>query len=252
MAKTFKFSTKNKFVSASKLNTLMMCPLKYEFKYILGMEEEKKFYLTRGAIFHEVLAEFLTDPSKSKKYFTDLVYDKFIEAKKAGKPVDDYKSPEQKVIGSVLNAFDAYYNKIISMKKFKVLKYDDGITPATPAIELEFRIPFVNIVTMEPIDIEYDLLGYIDGIMYDDENGLSVRDHKLHSKKYTDFELATDMQLGLYAYTFKYLYKMGCFPELKVEKLDKVKVGFNSSLIRTSGVEFSFVNHTLNDGHCHA
>jgi ATP-dependent helicase/DNAse subunit B len=247
MPKTFRFSTKQKFVSASKLSTVMMCPQKYEFKYILGMDEEKKFYLTRGAIFHEVLAEFLADPTKNKKYFIDLVYDKFVEAKKAGKPTEDFKSPEAKVIASVLSAVEVNYDKISTMSKFKILKYDDGITPAVPAIELEFRIPFVDIETMQPYETEYDLLGYIDEISYDDENGLSLRDHKLHSKKYTDFDMATDLQLGLYAYTFKYLYKMGCFPELKIKKLDKVKVGFNSNLIKktTNSTEFSFVNQTL-------
>ena len=236
-----------KMVSVSRLNMYLMCGRKYWFKYINNLSEEKKYYLTRGGIFHEVLAELLLDRKKSKQYYIDRVYDYVDEAKQRNEPLSDYKTSESRVIGSIINAVDNYYDRLNSLKEFKVIDYDNGIDPAKKSIELEFAIPFVDIETMEVLNKEYFLYGFIDMISHDDENGLSIRDHKLHSKKYTQFELETDIQLGMYAYAFTYMFNMGFFPDLKDTKLPKkIRVGFNSSLLKGSNSEFNFINYDLN------
>lgn len=242
------FAKHEKIWSVSRLTMLMNCPRKYWFKYIAGIPDSKKYYLTRGIVFHDVVAEFLLAQSKPLEFWQNRTVEKFTEQKAKGEPVSDERVSEDQVLSSILNAFESYYNKVKSLNEpIKVLTYHDGVNEPLPTVELPFKVPFVDIDTMEQHDVDYDLLGYIDLESYDEVNGLSIRDHKLHSKKYSQFALDTDLQLSLYAYSFVYLLKMGCYPELNIDNIIKhrvIRAGLNSNHIsRYNGkVTTEFVN----------
>lgn len=251
MTKPFiKTSTNNRpTVSVTKLSTLMMCPRKFYYKYILGMQEEKKYYLTRGAIFHEVIASYLLDREKNPKFFSDMVSAKFAEARLRGEPTSDFKTSESSVMATVEKAVTAYRAEVESLNKFYPLIMSVN-NEEKPAVEMEFRIPFVDLRTMKPIEgLDVDLYGFIDLISYDTRNSMSIRDHKLHSKEYDPFIVKTDIQLGLYAYAFMYLLKMGFFPSVKkIDEIEHINTGFNSFLIKRNkdkDIEFSYVNHKI-------
>lgn len=251
--------------SVSRLKSYMSCPRKYFFKYKLFLPEDKKFYLTRGIIFHSIIAKYLTslyENNRRAKLFTMSSskdeLDNYIEAiskefeikKNEGEPVSDAKHTEKSVLLLVQNAFDNFYSTINELSKFKVLSFKEpGTKDVKPAVELEFKIPLVDLDTMNQIqDADINLYGFIDLISYDNINNLSVRDHKLHSKRYSPFELNVDLQLIVYGYVFKFLHKMDAFPELKDSLPEELTVGLNSFLISKGiSTNLEFCNIKLNN-----
>lgn len=233
--KKFPFSQHNDILSVTRLVSHMNCSLKWWFKYVLGIKEEKRYYLTRGNVFHEVKAEMLADPSKDTSYFEKRCFEIFQEFKVRGEPVSDEKVSEQQVLSLITMAIKEAHNFVKARNRFKLLTYVDPVTEPKLCAEIAFKVPLVDLDTMEPIPgIDRDLYGFIDEISWDENHGLTLRDHKLHASRPTLFELEMDLQLNLYAYVFKFLWKMGCFPELEEINLNAFIVGLNSYFINRS------------------
>lgn len=246
----YAFAKHEKTLSATRIITYMDCNLKWWFRYVKGVKTEKKYYLTRGSIFHEVAALLLEDPEKPVEYYQDKAKEIFAEFKMRGEPVGDEKFSEERVLNLILAAINRFYAYTKARPGFRLLTYQDPLNSPRPCAEVPFKIPFVNLDTMQLIPgIDRDLFGFIDEISWDEEWQVTIRDHKLHSNRPTPFELDMDIQLHLYAYVFKFLWQMGCFPELRNANMESFTVGLNSCLVNRNknDVGMKFVTATVDN-----
>lgn len=250
--KVFPFAKNSKMISVSRAQTFSDCTLKHNFKYVDKLEDSFKYYLTRGVVFHECMSTMLLDKSLTIKAIHELAVEKWEEAKKKGMPVGDYKTPSSTVLNHILAALTQYHDRIHNMDTHRLFNYDMKNGSIVDSAEMEFRIPIVDIVTMEDLGVEWDIYGAIDEFSFSSEYAVSVIDHKLHSRAYKPFAVDTSMQLGIYAYAIKYLWKMGCFPEIKESQVKKIKAAFNS--FRTcalstnkTGIQYEYLPDSYDD-----
>lgn len=251
--KVFPFAKHTNMVSVSRLQTFSDCTLKHDFKYKHKLKDSTKYYLTRGMVFHECMNEMLLDKSITLKQILEFAVEKWIEAKKAGLPVGDYKTKESDVLKQITTSLSIYYERLhTGLDSHYLFDYDMKNGKVVKTAEMEFRIPIVDIETMEDLGYDWDIYGAIDEFSWSSEYAVAVIDHKLHSRAYKDFAVDTSLQLGIYAYAIKYLWKSGCFPEIKEKQISKIKTGFNS--FRTcslstnpKGIQFEFLKDSYDD-----
>jgi CRISPR/Cas system-associated exonuclease Cas4 (RecB family) len=235
----YAFASNKEIWSVSKINTYLLCPRQFQFKSVLKVPEVKKYYLTRGNIFHDVVAELLRNMSddilRDLHWYENLIDEMFDTKKFENEPVMDERTPECNVRHIVKLAFKAWFN-YLENKNLSIPNYSDSKITSTPAIELEFRIPLVK------DNISVDLLGFVDQIIV--ENGLVIMDHKLHSGSTKRSDLDTGIQLPVYAYAVNFLVNNGCFDPV----LNVTKVGYNSFKIKKTkvpSIEFEVWDKTI-------
>lgn len=215
------FASHKEVWSVSKLSTLMQCPRKYWYKYVLKVPDSKSIYLTRGIIFHELMSEFLNKQFSKKSEATDLVKSKIKAYKELGEPVSGNGFTEESLFNYILKAWEQNAKYIVEVPGFKLISFDDTINSGIGS-EVPFKIPIVDIDTMQPL-IKADLMGFIDLVYSDNKHPLYVKDFKLVSSKYDKFILNTDIQLALYAYAIYFLAKHNVLVDFDVKSIEKEK-----------------------------
>jgi hypothetical protein len=208
---------------------------KWYFSYVEKVLTEDKHYFSRGNILHEVIAESFLGLDKPIDFYYHRCEEVFEKYRQAGAVLAGGVTwPEAKVLDVIKQAFHESYKMNRSRKGLRPVIYNDGVKKDILAFELPFKIPFVDLKTMNPIpDMDRDLYGFIDEITIDNQFGFQVRDHKLQSERAVAYEVNMDLQLGLYAYVVMFLHRHGCFPDMIGKKLDSFTVGLNSLKIKS-------------------
>lgn len=212
--------------SVSKLNLKMRCDLKYFFKYIAKYDSDGRYWLTRGVIFHDVIASYLEDTFQTEQDLFTKVSQQWAQASADGLETHGFSwsadQVKQTILLAIRNTLNYFGNKLYSNVLYT---NKDGIL--TDTVEMPFRIPFESI-DHSKVYAPVDLIGFIDFI-YESENTIYIVDHKLHSAAYTDFKTQTDIQLPLYYYVVEYLIH---HKGIQIDPKTKIKLGFLSHHIK--------------------
>lgn len=182
------------YISVSQLKTWLMCPRKYELKYIRG--EPPAFVpvnLAFGSAIHEALAAFYSEiKSTGSPLRRELVLDAFRSAweRASDGPVplqaeEDEDGEPRDLIDkgvSMLHAFWEHADKTAG-------KVD------VQAVEQSFAILIIDVETGKVL--EEQLVGTIDLIVADAGRRIVV-EHKTAGKKYTQDQLTHDLQPTAY------------------------------------------------------
>ena len=176
------------YVSVSQLKTWLMCPRKYELRYIRGVTPEfVPVNLAFGSAFHEALAGYYNEIKVSGiPLRRDLVLDTFRAAwakaaegdiRLQGDDDDDPGVMIDKGV-SMLHAF-----------------YEQAGTPEVEAVEHGFTIAILDVDTGEPL--EEKLVGTMD-LLIREEGRVVVVEHKTSARKFTEDQLRYDFQPTAY------------------------------------------------------
>ncbi|MFH0831717.1 MAG: PD-(D/E)XK nuclease family protein [archaeon] len=179
--------------SHSRLSTYEQCPLKYKFSYIdkIETEAEQSIEAFLGSMVHDVLEWLYKNVKMTKIPSLKECIDYYEEQWKKNYTKDI-------VINSKFTA-SHYFN----LGKNFITKYYQGYAPFEEnTIAMEKRVL---------IDLDgsgkYKLQGYIDRLVYDDEeNVYEIHDYKTNKALKEQMELEEDRQLALYSIAVKAMY----------------------------------------------
>ncbi len=176
------------YVSVSQVKTWLMCPRKYELKYIRGVAPEfVPVNLAFGSAFHEALAGYYNEIKVSGAPLRrDLVLDTFraawAKAAEGDVPLqaDDDDDPGVMIDKgvSMLHAF-----------------YEQAGTPEVESVEHGFTITIHDVDTGDAL--EEQLVGSMD-LLIREEGRIVVVEHKTSARRYTEDQLRHDFQLSAY------------------------------------------------------
>lgn len=223
-------------------------------------EFEEKYYTVRGNIFHKVMANLVDNKVRKDTWIDSEVNRLSEEAKSENRPTHDKTISEYTVKDLIKQGLIKYRKELFNRPNFKTLNIDYGANCGfglRKTIEIEFQIPLIDLETNSVIS-KFDLLGLIDEISYDDTDGITIRDHKLHTFRPSDFELSVNLQLALYAYVFTYLLREGYLKLGNIEMpKNGIKVGLNSFQIKYSKttkkkyISYKFLNRLISPEEIH-
>lgn len=206
----------SEYLSHSRMDTYSNCSLQYHFKYNMKLPViSEDVNLNYGKALHKAIELFHLrfkheGALRDKNYLLDCFIAAWDDSALFGEiPYDRDTYDSHRKMG--LNHLNTYYDENISSSWFKYPPI---------GVELPFEVPIINFETGEVLNEDYNLHGYIDLIIADDEY-LHVIDHKTSGKAYSDFKIKNSMQLVIYDYAIKYLQKLGELPNLPI------KVWFN-------------------------
>lgn len=218
--KTILEDKKRDSVSVSEIGTFLKCPLRHKFKYIynINLEETSKSLLF-GSFIHEPIAEYYKEIWKSGNQNVNILFaglenvfkNNDAEIEKITK--DSKEKHKFKTNG--LACLEAFHKKMKGKYSSVPITYKPKYsTKETPAVELEIKIPIINIFSKQKEKISNcQLHGYIDLISQNEKHGLTIWDHKTAQRKWPQFQIKTDIQLAAYAYMFRYEAENGHFPD---------------------------------------
>lgn len=182
--------------SVSQMKAWLMCPRKYEYRYIQGAEPEfVPMPLAFGSAFHSALAHHYGWLQREKPASVDEVKQRFIDsmniAKGAEVPlqVDEDGTDFEDALAKGLQMLD-------------VTLAHPSATPKVVAVESQFLVDLYDVETGEAVD--ESLMGFIDLVIEEDGHRTLV-EHKTSAKRYTADQLNHDTQLSGYAFAAEQL-----------------------------------------------
>ena len=178
-------------ISHSQINQYMLCPLKFYFQYVQGIQPDYvPSALVFGSVIHDVLATFYmsilsTHEIPRKEELTESFAIYWDMRRKRDDEVK-FKAKESwdKLLDLGTKMMEAYYHW---MSEQGMPKHEDII-----AVEQPFQVSIGDM----------DLVGVVDLILRDsrDENLFHLIDHKTAARKYDDFKIASDAQMTCYKF----------------------------------------------------
>ena len=178
------------YVSVSQVKTWLMCPRKYELKYIRGVAPEfVPVNLAFGSAFHEALAGYYNEIKVSGiPLRRDLVLDTFRAAwAKAAEGDVPLQADEDDGADT-----GAMIDKGVSMLH---AFYEQAGTPQVESVEHGFTITIHDVDTGEALDEQ--LVGSMD-LLIREEGRMVIIEHKTSARRYTTDQLAYDHQPTAY------------------------------------------------------
>jgi CRISPR/Cas system-associated exonuclease Cas4 (RecB family) len=176
------------YVSVSQVKTWLMCPRKYELKYIRGVAPAfVPVNLAFGSAFHEALAGYYNEIKVTGAPLRrDLVLDTFRAAwAKAAEGDVPLQADEDGDLGAMID-------KGVSMLHAFC---EQAGTPVVEAVEHGFTITIRDAETGEPL--EESLVGTMDLIIRE-EGRIVIVEHKTAARKYAGDQLRYDIQPTAY------------------------------------------------------
>ena len=211
---------KEKFLSATKINTYLQCNLKYYFKYILQRKPEfTSPALIFGGSVHKSLEYLHRNLGKMQVEIDELFA---IFENEFSLQSDSYdnihwgRNDKDSLLLTGFRTIENYYNLHKEDRPAVELTSPDGKEKIT-GVELNFISPIED-------NSEYKIHGIIDLIQVE-KDILTIIDHKTSLKKYDKFQINTNLQLVIYSYAFRNLLTSGY--KLPIEKTKEDKVAFN-------------------------
>jgi CRISPR/Cas system-associated exonuclease Cas4 (RecB family) len=177
------------YVSVSQIKTWLLCPRRYELRYIRGIAPAfVPVNLAFGSAFHEALAGYYNEIKVTGVPLRrDLVLDTFRAAwARAAEGDVSLQADEDDADPGVM------IDKGVSMLH---AFYEQAGTPIVEAVEHGFTITLHDVDTGEPL--EEQLVGTMD-LLIREEGRVVVVEHKTAARKYTADQLAFDLQLTAY------------------------------------------------------
>lgn len=183
--------------SVSQMKAWLMCPRKYEYRYITGADPEfVPMPLAFGSAFHSALAYHFGWLLKGELAPVDEVKQRFVDALTLAN-----NGPVPLQIDEEGTAFEDAQAKGIQMIAV-TLAHPTSQPLKVLAVEQGFTVDLFDVETGEVIDER--LMGFIDLVVEEDGHRVLV-EHKTSSKKYTLDQLIYDAQLSGYAFAAEQL-----------------------------------------------
>jgi CRISPR/Cas system-associated exonuclease Cas4 (RecB family) len=183
--------------SVTQLKTWMLCPKKFEYRYITGAEPEfAPMPLAFGSAFHTALAHHYQWLMRGEPAPADEVKQRFIDAMTLAKngPVPLQEDEEG-------TGFEDAVKKGLQMLDV-TLSHPTAQPVRVVGVEQPFVVDLYDVETGEVIDEK--LKGVIDLVVEEDGNRVLV-EHKTSGKKYTVDQLVYDTQLSAYGFAAEQL-----------------------------------------------
>ena len=166
--------------SYSRLDCFKQCPMKYKFKYIMGLyTDSKTFPLLIGTLSHEVLEDKFKRIMEGNYDFSDLVLKYKNGIKEINPPLEEYKTK----VNSLIKRINKEESLGDEWKTFSVEQ------------DINFKIG------------EYKMIAKIDRMDISDSGDFRVVDYKTNNKLYEKKDLGTPMQFVVYALAIKDKYE---------------------------------------------
>jgi len=226
------------YFSNSRLETINQCSLKYYFNYVRKLRfDVKDPARCLGSVIHKVFEFYFksvwagkeVDSNDCHFLFDQLWTAEEAEIMKHRKDLDKDKCSKSKYMG--IKLVSEYYKYLRAHPKVPITYIMPITKNKIPAVELEVRVPIINLKTGKLISDKYELLGHID-LIATSKQGITIEDHKTASRKYSNFKCKTSLQLLIYSYFYRYLQREKLLESLDGKELKPKEslVGFNVML----------------------
>jgi len=182
-------------ISKTQMQTFLICPLKFQFQYVLGLEPEHvPVNLPFGKAIHETAASFYRQiqATGQKPELAELL--------------DDWSMFWNVESADPAIAFDSKITPetVLEQGKGMLEKFHKDVAPRkVEAIEYPFEVPLVDPDTGEPTD--YKMVGVMDLVESDEDRTLIVSELKTSSKRYSDLQAEDKLDGLAYAYALEAL-----------------------------------------------
>lgn len=181
------------FTSVTQLKTWQMCPRKYEYRYVRGVEPEfVPIALAFGSAFHAALALHYEGLLRDELITSSEVKARFIDTLNVSK---NGQVPLQHVEDDD-GSFETAQAKGLQMLDVTLL-HPSARPEKVLGVEQSFVVSLYDVETGEVLDVQ--LRGVID-LIVEEEGHRVLIEHKTSSKKYSTEQLVHDTQLSGYAY----------------------------------------------------
>ncbi len=185
-------SPQREYISASRLNLWLKCPLAYKLKYIDGVAEPSSPSLLIGKQVHHAIEVFYRHRQIGVTIELDEIFNEMVQ--KWPSVIEQ----EGTVFGDVAHEAKAWEQIEEVVRTY--VKQIPSDEPIPLAVETTLRTPLVDPETGD--DLGIDLLGVIDLVLPSDE-GAVICDFKTAASSKTPHEIAHELQLTCYAYLFR-------------------------------------------------
>lgn len=183
--------------SVTQMKTWLMCPRKYEYRYILGAEPEfVPMPLAFGSAFHLALAHHYQWLRREVPPSVDEVKQRFVDALLLSRngPVPLQRDDDG-------DGFELAREKGLVMIDV-ALAHPSARPAKVVGVEVPFSVDLYDLVSGEVADEK--LSGVIDLVLEEDGHRVLV-EHKTSARKYTTEQLVFDTQLSGYAFAADHL-----------------------------------------------
>ncbi len=184
-----------KIQSPSSINTYLLCPRKYYYRYIKRLIPPEDIALIRGRILHKVVENIFNIKELSENYEFEL---KIVSLDLLNK-VWNENLPTIKSLNLNQNVINSYFEE----SKEMALKFINHITNKIKQSSLDVNTTFNNMKGIREITLESGQLG-VKGII-DVVNDDKIIDYKTSSRDDITEEYKT--QLGIYSILFNEKFK---------------------------------------------
>lgn len=220
-------SNKRQYYSHSQLETFAACGLKYNFRYVQGIDQPSSSNaLVFGSAIHKALELYhlsiLKERLTSRQIMEAFTAEWEALIRNAKPPIVFKMKEKSKLFEIGLDIIAKYHKDNLHIPPPCMFINDEG--ELVPAVEIGFTVeikhPTLGIT--KPIHGKIDL---VTPIKKEKNAEIYVIDHKTSSEDYTQFKINNSVQLTLYAYAFRSLLKSGRFPYINKTREDSV--GYN-------------------------
>lgn len=210
----------SKKLSPSALMCFLGCEMQYFFRYVKGWRiAVKSGPLALGSAFHAGAEEINRQEALyGKSNIEDAIrsYNETWEDDTDGVEFKTEKEKE-KAYQMGLSLLEKYlksdHRKKTEVMTYRALRSDNTMIPA---VEMELRVPVIDLATGEELAEGWEIHGYIDVIKRATgsisgtkvkKGELIVADYKTSRSEYTGFKVEMNLQLLMYAYAIRYLLR---------------------------------------------
>lgn len=171
------------YMSYSRINAMMTCPLRFQFRYVDRLEPEFTApALVFGTAIHSAIADHyrtsMEDESPPTHDELMSSFDKSWREASVDRPPIKFKEKEN---------VETLHDLASSM----LARFREEASPSrVVGVEVPFRVP---------LDDSIDLVGVVDLVEVDEEGQLTLVDHKTSARRYADGQAQDSIQLGVYA-----------------------------------------------------
>ena len=200
------------YISPSRLNTWLACPLKFKIRYIDGIKEPPSPSLFLGKRVHAGLEFFYRQLQRGEEVEPDDISRHMLET------WDEAVATEAITFASADEEDSLQRQALDLVQKYLGQRERDEGVPL--AVESRFTCPLLDPETNE--DLGISLFGIVD-LLLETANGTVIVDFKTSAKSAAPLDVTHEIQLSCYAYLFRDAFGQP-ERELQIRSLIKTKV----------------------------